>query len=86
MTIKKDDSVIIISGRDKGKTGKVTRVFPKIHKVLVSGINMMKKRQKPRQQGQKGQVVEVNVPIDISNVKLESAKKPAKKTTAKAKK
>lgn len=68
MTIKKDDSVIVLTGRDKGKTGKVTGVFPKINKVLVSGINMMKKRQKPRQKGQKGQVVEMNVPIDISNV------------------
>jgi large subunit ribosomal protein L24 len=83
MTIKKDDSVIILTGKDKGKTGKVTKVFPKINKVLIAGINMMKKRQRPRQQGQKGQVIEMNVPIDISNVALESAQKTKKAKPAK---
>ncbi len=70
MTIKKDDIVIILAGRDKGKTGKVTKSLPKIHKVVVEGINLMKKRQRARKEGQKGQTVEVNMPIDVSNVKL----------------
>ena len=54
MTIKKDDIVIVLAGRDKGKTGKGVKSLPKIHKVIVFGVNMMKKNQKPRKQGQKG--------------------------------
>ncbi len=68
MNIKKDDNVIILAGKDKGKSGKVIKAMPKIHKVIVAGINMMKKNQKPRKQGQKGQIVEVTMPIDVSNV------------------
>ncbi len=68
MTIKKDDNVIVLAGKDKGKTGKVIQSLPKIGKVIVSGVNIIKKRQKPRKQGQKGQVVEVTMPIHISNV------------------
>lgn len=82
MAIKKNDNVIILAGKDKGKSGKVIKVLPKIDKVIVEGINQMKKNQKPRKQGQKGQIVTVTMPIHISNVMLESAKKvkkPAKK-------
>ncbi|MDP3962736.1 MAG: 50S ribosomal protein L24 [bacterium] len=68
MTIKKEDNVIVLAVKDKGKTGKVIKSLPKIHKVIVAGINMMKKNQKPRKQGQKGQIVEVTMPIDVSNV------------------
>ena len=82
MAIKKDDNVIILAGKDKGKTGKVIKSMPKEHKVIVHGINLMKKHQKPRKEGQKGQTVERTMPIDVSNVALESEykKKPAKKT------
>lgn len=83
MTIKKDDIVIVLTGRDKGKSGKVIKSLPKIHKVIVAGVNMMKKNQKPRRQGQKGQVVEVTMPIDVSNVKLETKKKAPEKTPKK---
>lgn len=79
MTIKKDDSVIIIAGKDKGKSGKVIRSLPKLHKVIVAGINISKKNQKPRKTGQKGQVIEKTMPIDISNVRLASAEKKAPK-------
>ena len=83
MTIKKNDTVIIIAGKDKGKSGKVITSMPKTHQLIVEGINMMKKNQKPRQQGQKGQVVLKTMPIDISNVRLESApKKTVKKVAA----
>ena len=78
MTIKKDDKVIVLAGKDKGKTGKVIKSLPKIGKVVVEGINMMKKNQKPRKQGQKGQIVQVTVPIHVSNVMLESEYKPKK--------
>lgn len=70
MTIKKDDNVIVLTGKDKGKTGKVIKSMPKKHKVIVSGINMTKKHQRPRQQNQKGQIVEKPMPIDVSNVAL----------------
>ena len=83
MTIKKDDIVIVLAGKDKGKSGKVVKSLPKIHKVIVAGINIIKKNQKPRQQGQKGQVVEKTMPIDVSNVRLESDKKPVKKIAKK---
>jgi large subunit ribosomal protein L24 len=68
MTIKKDDNVIVLAGKDRGKTGKVIKSLPKINKVIVAGVNIIKKRQKPRKQGQKGQVVEVTMPIHISNI------------------
>jgi len=70
MKIKKGDQVLIISGKDKGKKGKVLKVFPKERKVLVEGINLRKKHQKPKRAEQKGQIVEIPVPIDVSNVKF----------------
>ena len=84
MKIKKDDNVIVLTGKDKGKTGKVLKAMPKEGRVIVSGVNMFKKNQKTRRQGQKGQVVERNGSIDVSNVALTSEiKKEAKKTTKK---
>lgn len=86
MKIKKDDNVIVLAGKDKGKTGKVIKAMPKENRVVVSGVNMFKKNQRARKQGQKGQVIEVNGSINVSNVTLVSefkketkAKKVAKK-------
>lgn len=79
MNIKKDNNVIVLTGKDKGKTGKVLKMLPKENKLIVSGLNMVKKHQKPRQKGQKGQIVEVSMPIHISNVALESEYKKGKK-------
>jgi large subunit ribosomal protein L24 len=70
MNIKKGDNVIIVSGKDRGKTGKVTRAIPKDGKIVVEGLNMFKRRQRPKSEGQKGQMVEVAMPIQISNVML----------------
>ncbi len=70
MKIKKDDNVIVLAGKDKGKTGKVIKAMPKLNRVIVSGINMFKKNQRPRKSGQKGQVIEINGSIDVSNVAL----------------
>lgn len=70
MNIKKDDNVIVLTGKDKGKTGKVLKSFPRENRVQVAGINMFKKNQKPTKQGQKGQVVEKNGTIHVSNVAL----------------
>lgn len=70
MNIKKDDKVIVISGKDKGKTSKVIKAFPAENKVLVEGVNIKKKHQKPTRSGQKGQIVDKAFPIDVSNVMI----------------
>ena len=70
MKIRKDDNVIVVTGKDKGKQGKVLKVFPKIDQVLVSGINMKKKHARPRKSNQKGQIIEINAPVHASNVML----------------
>lgn len=70
MKIKKDDTVIIISGKDRGRKGKVLESFPKKDKVSVEGINLVKKHRRPKNEREKGQVVELVKPIDVSNVKL----------------
>ena len=76
MHIKKGDIVKILTGKDKGKTGKVLKAFPKENKVLVEGVNIYKKHERARKEGQKGQVVERAVPIQVSNVmNVESLKK-----------
>ncbi len=86
MKIKKDDNVIVLTGKDKGKTGKVIKAMPKENRVVVAGINMFKKNQKPTKQGQKGQVIEKNGSINASNVALVSeVKKEAKKDSKKKK-
>ncbi len=70
MKIKKGDQVLIIKGKDKGKKGKVLRGFPKELKVLMEGVNIKKKHQRPKKEGEKGQIVEVPVPLPVFNVKL----------------
>ncbi len=70
MKIKKSDKVLIISGKDRGKTGTVEKVVPKNNKIVVSGINMIKKHLKPTQKQPKGGIVDQAGPIDVSNVKL----------------
>lgn len=69
MKIRKGDKVIIITGTDKGKTGTVTTAFPKTNQVVVEGLNMKKKHQKPRG-NRKGQIVERAMPLNVSNVML----------------
>jgi len=69
MHIKKDDKVIILTGKDKGKIGTVTKSIPKDDKVVVSGVNVLKVHQKPRKSGEKGQIIDKTMPIHVSNVK-----------------
>ncbi len=69
MKIKKGDKVSIITGKDKGKKGQVIKAFPKESRVLVEGINLKKKHQRARKQGEKGKVVEMAHPVHVSNVK-----------------
>ncbi|HVV38868.1 MAG TPA: 50S ribosomal protein L24 [Candidatus Paceibacterota bacterium] len=66
--IKKGDSVVVLSGNDKGKSGKVTAVLPKLNQVVVEGVGMRKKHAKPRREGQKGQIIDKQFPIHASNV------------------
>ncbi len=70
MKIKKGDKIIVISGKDKGKTGKVVNVLTDILKVVAEGINIKKKHMWPKKEGQKGQVIQMAAPISVSNVKL----------------
>lgn len=69
MKIKKGDNVIVITGKDKGKKGKIASVLVAKNKVVVEGINMMKKHQRPRKSGEKGSKIDVAMPIHASNVK-----------------
>lgn len=70
MRIKSGDTVLIISGKDRKKTGKVIEVFPKNNRITVEGINIIKKHVRPKRTGEKGQRVEVPRPLNISDVKL----------------
>jgi len=72
--VKKDDMVIVISGDDKGKKGKVLRVSPKEGKILVSGVNIVKKHVKPRKQGEEGGILEVEGALYADKVQLYCSK------------
>lgn len=72
--IKTGDTVIVIAGKDKGKKGKVQKVDYKKRRVLVEGVNFVKKHKRPTQNDSKGNIVETNVPIHISNVMYFSTK------------
>ena len=74
MKIKKNDTVLIISGKDKGKKGKVLKVYPEDGAVLVEGLNLRKRHQRPKKQGEKGQILQLPSPIDVSNIMLVCAK------------
>lgn len=68
MKIKKGDKVVVIAGKDKGKEGKVLKVDAKNNKVVIEGVNMVKKHQKPNAMNQQGGIVSVEAAIDASNV------------------
>jgi len=80
MKIKKGDQVLIISGKDRGRKGKIIEAFPKEARIVVEGTNLRKKHMKPKKEGEKGQIVEMPAPLDVSNVKLICSKcgKPAR--------
>jgi large subunit ribosomal protein L24 len=70
MKIRKNDNVMVISGNDRGKTGKVLKVFPKNSRVIVEGINLRKRHTKPSQKNPQGGIIEKESPIHASNVML----------------
>ena len=69
MNVKKGDNVVIITGKDKGKKGKIVRVLVSANKVIVEGLNMTKKHQRARKSNEKGQMINMAMPIHASNVK-----------------
>ncbi|WP_223879969.1 50S ribosomal protein L24 [Paenibacillus spiritus] len=66
--VKKDDVVMVISGKDKGKKGRVIAAYPRQNRVLVEGVNMVKKHQKPNQLNPQGGIIEKEAAIHVSNV------------------
>ncbi len=70
MKIKKGDNVKILIGKDKGKTGKVEKVYPARGKVLVAGVNEFKRHLKSRTQNQKSEIVTINKPVPVGNVAI----------------
>ncbi len=83
MKVKVGDNVKILAGKDKGKEGRVIRTLKKDNKVVVEGINMIKKHVKPNRMNEVGSIVDIEAPIHVSNVKVSETKKEAKKATAK---
>ena len=86
MKVKVGDNVKILAGKDKGKEGKVIRTLKKENKVVVEGINIVKKHSKPTNTNDKGGIFDIEAPIHVSNVKVvegKEAKKAATKTTKK---
>ena len=70
MNLVKGDKVIVIAGRDKGKTGTIQKVIPEQNRVVVEGVNLRKKTNKPSQKNPDGGIVEIYAPINASNVML----------------
>lgn len=70
MKLKTGDNVIVIAGKDKGKKGKITRVLKTVNKVIVEGVNMMKKHQRPVRRGEKGSMIDISMPMNASNVMI----------------
>ncbi|MDO8514286.1 MAG: 50S ribosomal protein L24 [bacterium] len=70
MKLKKGDTVLVIAGKNKGKSGAIVRVLPRKEMVLIDGMNLVKKHRKPSAQNRKGQIVEKSMPMHVSNVML----------------
>jgi large subunit ribosomal protein L24 len=70
MKIRKNDNVMVVTGNDKNKTGKVLKVFPQENRIIVEGINIRKRHTKPNQNNPQGGILEKEAPINVSNVML----------------
>ena len=75
MHVKKGDNIKILVGKDRGKTGKIIKVLLKKDRVIIEGLNMVKKHIRPKKEGEKGEVVEMAASIHVSNVKRVGAEK-----------
>jgi len=70
MKVKKGDSVMIISGKDRGRKGKILKVLTVKERIVIEGLNLVKKHRKPRKSGEKGQIVSIPASLHVSNVKF----------------
>jgi len=70
LKLKRGDNVIMLGGKDRGKTGKISVVLPKDNKVVVEGLNLVKKHVRARKQGQKGQIISKERAVSVSSVAL----------------
>lgn len=70
MHVKKGDNIIVLAGKDKGKSGKILRALPSEDRVLVEGVNMKKVHERSKNGKGKGQIIDKAFPIHVSNVKL----------------
>lgn len=70
MKIRKNDNVIVIAGNNRGKTGKVLKVFPKINRIIVEGVNLRKRHTKPTQKNPQGGITEKEAPVNVSNIMI----------------
>ncbi|MDP2735000.1 MAG: 50S ribosomal protein L24, partial [bacterium] len=70
MKLKKGDTVVIISGKERGKKGKITRVYPGAFRIFVEGVGIKKRHRKPTKSGEKGQVIEKQSPLASSKAKF----------------
>ena len=78
MKLKKGDTVVVISGKDKGTEGEIAQVLPSDNKVIVNGVNTAKKHSKPSKGNQQGGIIDRDMPIDASNVMLVHKGKPTR--------
>ncbi|MGB8857620.1 MAG: 50S ribosomal protein L24 [Ilumatobacteraceae bacterium] len=78
MKLKKGDTVVVISGKDKGQEGEVVQVMPTANKVIVNGVNTAKKHSKARKTNQQGGIIDRDMPVDASNVMLVHKGKPTR--------
>jgi large subunit ribosomal protein L24 len=80
MKIRKNDTVLVIAGKDRGKKGKVRKALPKKDKVIVEGVNMIKRHSRAKGQARQAGIIELEAPLDISNVILicNKCNKPAR--------
>ncbi len=74
LKIKKGDKVVVLSGKDKGRHGEVTKTFPKLSKVVVSGVNIATRHRKPTQAEPQGGLVRLEAPMHVSKVAIEDPK------------
>lgn len=70
MKLVKNDEIKVVAGKDKGKTGKIEKVFTKENKVLVAGVNQYKRHMKAREQGQQSEIITITKPLPVANVQL----------------
>ncbi len=85
MKVKVGDNVKILAGKDKGKEGKVIKTLKSIDKVVVEGVNIIKKHSKPTNTNDKGGIISIEAPIHVSNVKVSTGTKKVEKKEVKAK-